>query len=149
MPSLSGGPSHVRYGHRCRPRDLEVRCPRCGDLATARKPSEACEKQLIGDLSPSWTLDDWEVACRKCTFRAGALSYDALPACFWCFDVGRFTVWAWNREHFAFIRRYLLGQADDSGPYAWLGTYVPGEWKANAQLVAKAIEKRLDAEGPA
>lgn len=143
MPQLNGGMTHIRYGHARRPRVVEVRCPRCGGLANARKPSEVGGPELVGDLSPSWSLDDWEVTCSGCTFRAVGLAYDALPSCFWTFGVGRLTVWAWNRDHLAFIRRHLLGKPGDAEPYAWMATYIPGDWQASAQRVARAIERRL------
>lgn len=139
----AAGPAHVRYGHRCRPRDLEVACPRCGALATAKKASESSEPSLIGDMSPSWSLEDWKVACTACLHRASGLAYDHLPACYWTFDVGRIRVWAWNREHLEFLGRYLRGDSAESEPYAWLGTYVPGEWKLNAPRVVEAIAARL------
>lgn len=143
MPRLNAGLTHVRYGHSCRPREIEVRCPRCGALATAQKVSEVGGPELVGDLSPSWSLDDWEITCSACPFRRSGVSYDALPPRYWCFEVGRVVVWAWNREHLAFIRRYLLDDSNDLERYVWLGTYIPGDWKANARQVATAIEMRL------
>ena len=143
MPRLHAGLTHVQYGHSCRPRDIEVRCPRCGALAIARKPSEAGGREIVGDLSPSWALDDWEIVCLGCPFRTAGLAYDVLPTLFWTFEVGRLVVWAWNREHLAFIRRHLIGESTPTERYAWLGTYIPGDWKASAQRVARAIETCL------
>jgi hypothetical protein len=147
-PNLSGGPAHVRYGHACRPRLLEVVCPRCSGLATACKPSEANASTLIGDLSPSWGLHDWEVACQSCAYRAEALAYEDLPVRYWSFDVAGKTIWGWNREHLDFVRRSLLGRAHDSDPYAWLRNYIPGDWKADASRVANEIAKRLENRMP-
>jgi hypothetical protein len=143
----NGSLTHVRYGHACRPRLLEVACPRCSCLAIACKPSEK-DGTLIGDLSPSWRLHDWEISCQGCAYRAAALAYQDLPACYWSFDVAGMTVWAWNREHLDFVRRRLLRQTTDSDPYAWLGAYIPGEWKASASRVAAEIAKRLQNGGP-
>ena len=79
QPRLTAGMSHVRYGHACRPRVVEVRCPRCGMLATARKPSEVGGPELVGELGPSWSLDDWEITSSGCSFRAvGPVSFAAI-----------------------------------------------------------------------
>ena len=145
VPQLTGQ-AHVRYGHACRPRLLEVACPRCSALAIASKPSEK-DAVLVGDLSPSWRVDDWTLACQTCPYRAGDLSYQALPPRYWSFEVGDMTIWGWNREHLDFVRRCLLQQAQDSDPYAWLGNYIPGDWKAYPLRVANEIAKRL-ASGP-
>lgn len=144
MSLTSSGLTHVRYGHGCRARDLEVVCPRCSALAKAHKPSEKDESLVVGDLSPSWGLADWVVVCSGCPFRAANLRYRDLPPCYWCFDVGSISVWAWNRDHLVFIRRYLQDQAHRDDPFAWLGAYVPGEWKANADRVCKAIANAVE-----
>jgi hypothetical protein len=112
----------------------------------ASKHSERDAPTLVGDLSPSWSLHDWEISCQSCSYRASALAYRDLPARYWAFEVGGMTVWAWNREHLDFVRRSLLQQAQDSDPYSWLANYIPGDWKADASRVANEISKRLHSE---
>lgn len=141
-----GGLPHVLYGHRCRPRDIEVSCPRCGHLARARKKSEENERHfhLVGDLSPNWFLNDWTIRCTDCVYRAEDVAYDDLPARYWTFDVGDLVVWAWNRDHLVFLSKYLNGEDTTRDPYGWLGAYVHGAWKQDGARIATAIAARLE-----
>lgn len=141
------GDTHVRYGHAHRPREMEVRCPRCGGLARARKASEVDSRLSVMDIgSPGWNLEDWEVACTACPHRAAGLAYEALPDLYWSFEIGESCVWGWNREHLAFVRRCLLGRPEREEPYAWYEAYVPREWKKDAKRIAVHIERRLRGE---
>lgn len=141
----NGGRTHVRYAHAHRPRDLEVRCPRCGGLARARKPSEEGCRFLVVDVgSPGWNVDDWAITCTACPHRASGIAYEALPECYWSFEVGESVVWAWNRDHLAFLRRCLLGRMEREEPYRFFEAYVPREWKLDARRIVAHIERRLE-----
>jgi hypothetical protein len=145
MAAISnGGMTHARYAHNCRPRDLELQCPRCGALAIAKKPSEAREPLLIGDLSPGWSLPDWCLTCSACLYRKEGLAFDDLPQPYWHVEVGDIGVWSWNRDHMVFIAEYLDGKASPNHPYAWFGSYIPGTWKRRAADVSRAIIARLN-----
>lgn len=139
----NGSSTHVRYGHSCRPRDLDVQCPSCGHRALANKVSERNESTLIGDMSPGWNVADWTISCLSCAYRAHDVAYDHLPKLFWDFTVGDIGVWAWNRDHLAFLAKYLSGDRTSDDPYAWLGTYVPGDWQRIGRRIARVMRDRL------
>jgi hypothetical protein len=99
---------------------------------------------LIDDLCPSWRLDDWCVTCTACLYRVPELAFEQLPPEYWRLECGDLSVWAWNRDHLAFIAAFLRAdETADKSPYAWFGAYVPGEWKSDAARVAKAIALKL------
>jgi hypothetical protein len=145
MPSSisNGGSTHVRYGHACRPRDLDVACPRCGARAQASKISERNSPPIVGDLSPSWNESDWIVVCTACPYRAADLGYERLPPLFWTTRVGDLEVWAWNRDHLVFLNKFLNGEPTDRDAYGWFGAYVPGVWQRQRARIVKAIRDRL------
>jgi len=139
----NGGATHARYGHRSRARDLDVVCPQCGGRALATQPSASDSGVIVGDLHPAWGLADWTVSCSRCGHGATELSYERLPPLFWMLESGTETVWAWNRDHLAFVAAVLEGQDVRSDPYAWLAAYVPGNWKRDGKRVARTIRKKL------
>lgn len=135
----SGGWTHIRYQHRCRPRLLHVTCPSCGAMAAATKPSEPESAILVGDLAPSWCKDDWEVTCYRCTFRACGLAYETLPSLY--FSTKELSTWAWNEDHLLCLIRSLEGQDTSADPYHWLMTYIPGLWKRKKKKSISALRK--------
>lgn len=98
---------------------------------------------MVGDLSETWNLPNWETSCPSCPYRATGLSYDALPALFWRFTVRRSEVWAWNRDHLAFLAAFLVKEDVRRHPYSWFAAYVPGVWKRNGKVIALKIRDRL------
>lgn len=146
MSAISaGGPTHVRYAHAWRPRELEVRCPTCGLLARASKPSERDLPPVLCDVTsrPAFVDDDWAVSCTACTFRSTKGTFATLPPLYWKLPWRGDELWAWNREHLGFLRETLLGVNVSRHPCAPLGAYVPGEWKRHAKAAVQAIERAL------
>jgi hypothetical protein len=139
----NGSWTHVRYAHACRPRDIDVACPRCRARARASKVSELASPSIIGDLSPSWGVSDWTVACTTCPHRAADLAYKDLPDLFWKTTVGDLEVWAWNRDHLVFLTKYLNGDATKDDAYGWFAAYVPGAWHKKRERIAKVIRDKL------
>ena len=135
----NGSSTHARYGHRSRPKRLDVKCPRCGYLAKAEKDSEKKSGAIIGDLSPTWEISDWRVTCLSCPHRIDSLAYEDLPELFYSQD--EFGVWAWNREHLFTLLRYLNGESMQDDPYAWFLAYVPGKWKKQKTQSIISLEK--------
>ncbi len=135
----NGGLTHVRYGHACRPKLLEVVCPKCKSMAKAEKESERDYGTIIGDLSPSWNIDDWIISCTQCFHKESGISYDDLPKLF--FSGGELNIWAWNKDHLTFLIKYLSGQSIKGDRYEWLSTYVPGRWKQQKDRTIKIMKK--------
>jgi hypothetical protein len=72
------------------------------------------------------------------------LAYEALPELFWRFTFRKAEVWAWNRDHLAFLAA-LLREEDVAGhPYSWFAAYVPGVWKREGVAIARKIRDRLN-----
>lgn len=142
MPSSkrNGSLTHMRYGHKSRPRLIDVICPSCGCLARATKPSEEnLSSMIVFDLSPSYHLDDWTIKCFSCPKRMKDVPYKELPDLF--FSRGDLDVWAWNIDHAKFITDYLSGNDTSSNPYNWFTTYVRGLWKKHPdKAVAELLE---------
>jgi hypothetical protein len=138
---------HLRYGHRCRPRDLHVACPRCGSRALAVKPSEHGSGAIVGDLAGTWHLADWSVRCGGCAYRADGLAFEGLPPLYYTFDVGALTVWAWSHAHLEMLGLFLSGRSVAQHPLWWMQTYVPGEWKKkrHRSALGRAIQARQSA----
>ena len=139
--SMDSGSAHVRYGHDCRPKKLHLSCPKCGSLADAEKPSEKKMQPLIGDLSPSWCIDDWQIVCRSCFYRKEQLGNHDLPGLFYSDD--QTDIWSWNKDHLLCILACLKGENLPFREYDWLMTYVRGTWKGNRQSSIRKIEALL------
>ena len=123
----NGSLTHVRYGHTSRPRRLDVICPSCGSLAHATKISEDGYNELIiGDLSPSFQLNDWDIKCMSCPKRISNLAYEELPKLF--YSEGALDIWAWNGDHATCIIDFLSGKDTSKNPYHWFMTYIRKEW---------------------
>ncbi|MFL0798703.1 MAG: hypothetical protein K6L73_14570 [Cellvibrionaceae bacterium] len=136
----NGGLTHVRYGHFSRPRVIEVVCPSCGALASASKPSEReFKSEVVGDLSPTNSLNDWEVVCTSCPKRISGLAYKDLPGLF--YSAGELDTWAWNTEHMNCILLCLRRENTESNPYHWFMTYVHGKWKKNPDKAIRSFKK--------
>lgn len=135
--------AHSRYGHRCRPRDLHVRCPRCRERALACKDSEVGAGVLIGDRSPTWNLEDWRVTCESCLYRASEVEGDSLPDLYYVLSLGIGTFWAWNRDHLDMLHRLLDGESVAGDPYEWMATYAKRKWLLlkNRPRIVRAIER--------
>lgn len=138
----SGGMTHLKYGHSWRSRTVEVDCPSCGGSARATKPSEAhIERAVVSDLSPSWSLDDWEVQCPHCLKRLSGLSYDELPGL--TFSGGDSGVWAWNADHARCMVEHLSGRDTSHDPHHALMTYLRGRWKRRPASVIADLKRML------
>ena len=142
---MNYGRSHVRYGHRCRARDLHVLCPRCGERALAQKNSEREMGVLIGDLSGTWDLSDWRVQCDSCLYRSIDVAYEELPKFYYRVEARGVELWAWNRDHLAMLLMVLEDQSVENHPFGWLATYARREWllKRNRVGLARAIRAGL------
>ena len=136
----NGSLTHVRYGHTSRPRLIEVVCPSCGCLAQATKPSESAFKgEIVGDLSPSYHIDDWRIVCLSCPKRMDGLAYKELPKLF--YSEGELGVWAWNTDHANCIIDYLSNKDTSNNPYHWFMTYVRGNWKQKPDKAISELKK--------
>lgn len=140
----NGSLTHVRYGHASRPREIDVVCAGCGGCAHASQPTEQRHAIVVSDLSEAWSIPNWRTSCPSCPYRASGLAYEALPELFWRFTVRDAEVWAWNRDHLAFLAAFL-GEEDVAGhPYSWFAAYVPGVWKREGEVIARKIRDRLN-----
>jgi phage FluMu protein Com len=139
----TGGLAHVRYDHLYRARVLHACCPKCGALANAKKNSELeYQNVLIGDLSKSWNLKDWEVRCTSCPKILENIDFIQLPPLFFKNDI--LEIWAWNKDHLAAILDYLQNNLPKDHPYTWLMTYIPKSWKRHKNKAIKTMREMLD-----
>ena len=145
---MLNGHSHARYDHRCRARDLHVRCPRCHGRALATKDSEQGQSVLISELAGTWDVADWQVRCDSCPYRTSGLAFEALPALFYRLAAGGVELWAYNRDHLEMLGRFLEGRDVDHHPYGWLDTYAHKDWltKKNRSALARAVGAALHLE---
>ena len=136
------GITHVRYGHNHRPTQIHVRCPRCGSLALALKPSESDMGIATGDVSGTWHLADWTVACSRCPLRLAGLAYESLPPLFFEID----GIFAWNRDHLHFLSLHISGHDTAQHPYRFFTTYIRGEWLRDKNRTIKLIRRLIKQE---
>ncbi len=139
----NNGPSHVRYDHRRRARDLHLRCPKCDDLAFAGKTSERNQGLLVHDLAGTWHLSDWQVQCTTCLYRIADCSYDALPDLYYRVSARGVELWAWNRDHLQMLHQLLSGEDVSAHSYGSLATYAHRDWLLKKKALAKAVEVAL------
>ncbi len=145
MSTLSGW-SHLRYDHQSRPTFVEVKCPKCGGLATAMEPCYGEGHVLAAEGGcPHWNKSEWSVSCLDCTFRSSGQSY---------FDIGEFfyqatsrgvVIWAWNREHLLMLHDLLTNKPVENHKYAWFATYAHRDWLKGSRRksLSKMVEKLL------
>ncbi|MDO4724294.1 MAG: hypothetical protein Q4A97_05980 [Comamonadaceae bacterium] len=132
---LSGGASHVRYDHRQRPAQLDVRCPRCGQRALAAPPPALLDSMpnampgahIAADGNALWN-QPFELRCTACPYRAQGLAYAQLPPLFHQISVGGRTLWAWNGGHLDMIAQALQGRDVRRHPYGFFATYLQRGW---------------------
>ncbi|RRD67565.1 hypothetical protein EII19_05520 [Comamonadaceae bacterium OH2310_COT-174] len=128
---LSGGASHVRYDHRQRPAQLDVRCPRCGQRALATPPPALLDAmpdvRIAADGNALWD-QPFDLRCTACLYRAQGVAYAQLPPLFHQISVGGRTLWAWNSEHLDMIAQALQGRDVRRHPYGFFATYIQRGW---------------------
>ncbi len=144
---MSGNRSHVRYDHRQRPTCIEVRCPTCQGLAVAKEPEFEEGLLVVGDTSPSWGQQRFQMICTECLYRAEGLGYGDLPEPFHQIEEGGDVLWAWNTDHLRMILRSLHGEDVRHDPYGFFETYIHGAWKQHRDRFIKKIESHLRALG--
>lgn len=122
------GFSHLRYDHKHRPTKIECICPLCGGRAIAQEPAfeEAC--LIVHDISAGWDQLLFRVRCTQCMYRANGLGYSDLGEPFHQISVSGRTLWAWNSEHLAMLRKLLAGESIAEDPYGWFATYAQRGW---------------------
>ena len=138
----NGSLTHARYSHCSQPAIIDGRCPACDGVAIAKSPRKWVGGAVIGDLSPSWRKDDWEVSCTQCPMRLSDLSYSDLPPL--SYSGGELGVWAWNAAHLQCLAQHLRREDTSKHEYAWLMTYVPGKWKRNRKRALRELERMRD-----
>lgn len=143
--SKSSGACHVRYGHRSRPTEIDMVCPKCGLRAVASLVSDEPLGTVVGDGNPASWEDRWAVACTQCTYRASSVPGVDVTPFFWEFEAAGCRVWAWNEGHLQMLASVLHGEKTAGRPYHWFRSYVRREWllKRNRLRIAKEIAKRI------
>jgi hypothetical protein len=137
----------MRYGHVTRPTAIALVCPRCGGHALATQPAYASGILAAGDCSQQWG-EPWTVACQRCPYRIEGLDWDhmlGLSKLYFSAIVGGVELWAWNREHLRMIRTVLEGRPLLGDPFAYLATYLRGEWlrRSRRERFARAARAML------
>jgi hypothetical protein len=103
------------------------------------KPSEAEMGIATGDLSGTWHLADWTVACSRCPLRLAGLAYESLPPLFFEID----GIFAWNRDHLHFLSLHIAGHDTAQHPYRFFTTYIRGEWLRDKNRTIRLIRRLI------
>ncbi|WP_163831841.1 hypothetical protein [Spartinivicinus ruber] len=141
---FGGGMNHVRYDHKSRPAQIDIKCFKCDGLAIAQDTLANPDFELVGDMSPSWRQSPFLVTCTECGYRKNSLCYLDLTEPYYQIQGRGEVLWAWNKKHLDMIYKYLQGLSITDHPYKFYQTYIHGDWKKYRKSYIKRIAKYID-----
>ncbi|TBW57981.1 hypothetical protein EZI54_05900 [Marinobacter halodurans] len=140
---IGGGINHVRYDHKTRPAQIDIKCPSCGELAVAQDTT-VDGYEFSSDMAPSWRSGgSFFVMCTRCFYRAKKLAYRDLTEPYYQIAGRGEVLWAWNKKHLDMLFEFLSGQSISGHPYEFYQTYVHGDWKKYRESYLKGIQMHL------
>ncbi len=121
------GTIHVKYDHYHYPKNIDLRCPYCGNHSIAINENVPEAIVHFIDISPFEKV--WTFTCTHCIKKYPVQWSEIQKMDLWYkIQMKNETVWSWNKQHLDLIIRCFKKEDVETHAWSFFKTYIRKNW---------------------